>query len=625
MWYFETTYGETEEVGQTEPGREQTVQRDESRKARETSPKEKVHVDITADVASHTPLTPSLTKGETKDRSDKDAQSPSLFPQSAVSSTGTPMQPSQSAALTQKKTRKIRNCPLVFKKTEPPQTLGSGSVWQIATDPDFMTIKTKPRRVTSSGGLASSASGSGEVSACQTESAVVSVSAPPPPIPLREAVSVETETDKDPFHPQLVGPSADPQRRPRKAVSSRFLSNLSTSASTPAVSPRAKLVPFNRNCFSEPSRACVPDDLSKPGCGCRTLTDCSPDKWVQARCALTPLCSMRTEKEEVRDLEDPSGTFGKEGEEAEEHKEKGGEGGDKLHVCRFWTVGKCKRGNKCPFSHPDGITPLAGCLSGPTHNRHFKTSMCPMLKNGKCSRSAAECKYAHSLAELRSTADLHKTVMCSFWLSGHCKAGSNCRHAHGDRELRKPGGSSEGSQTDQPEAAPSALVFGRTASEEVYVDQQVQMQMQKATSPPLSLSVSQGGASRHLSPPLTETFPPARASSSHQLFPSLLNPSGSSSSSSAGAVGPSSAGSSSGSAGGGVTGTGAGAGLSLPSNLPLGPYVGPAASATAGPAGIFSVPQCQMVWVETPVGLQPVPLWFLSFMQRQGEEQGRGA
>lgn len=42
---------------------------------------------------------------------------------------------------------------------------------------------------------------------------------------------------------------------------------------------------------------------------------------------------------------------------------------------------------------------------------------------GKCNKGAA-CTYAHSAAELRAT---EKTVMCIWWLSGHCSHGSKCR------------------------------------------------------------------------------------------------------------------------------------------------------------------------------------------------------
>uniref|UniRef100_A0A0G4I9P1 C3H1-type domain-containing protein n=1 Tax=Chromera velia CCMP2878 TaxID=1169474 RepID=A0A0G4I9P1_9ALVE len=115
--------------------------------------------------------------------------------------------------------------------------------------------------------------------------------------------------------------------------------------------------------------------------------------------------------------------------EAAEREEEG--------ICRFWLVGKCKRGSRCPFSHPKEATPFAGCLSGPVHNRRFKTSLCPMMRHGRCMREAGDCKYAHSLSELRGTPELWKTELCVFWQRGLCKAGSLCRHAHGDSDRRK--------------------------------------------------------------------------------------------------------------------------------------------------------------------------------------------
>ncbi|KAL8448569.1 hypothetical protein Emag_003884 [Eimeria magna] len=64
-------------------------------------------------------------------------------------------------------------------------------------------------------------------------------------------------------------------------------------------------------------------------------------------------------------------------------------------------------------------------------NPLFKTRMCHLFKNGLCHQ------FAHALHELRATADLYKTGLCVFWASGFCKAGSLCRHAHGEAEVRR--------------------------------------------------------------------------------------------------------------------------------------------------------------------------------------------
>lgn len=78
-----------------------------------------------------------------------------------------------------------------------------------------------------------------------------------------------------------------------------------------------------------------------------------------------------------------------------------------------------------------------GVPAAPTPNPLFKTRMCQMYKNGLCHQTSRRCKFAHALRELRSTSDLYKTGLCAFWASGFCKAGSLCRHAHGEGEMRK--------------------------------------------------------------------------------------------------------------------------------------------------------------------------------------------
>jgi len=62
-----------------------------------------------------------------------------------------------------------------------------------------------------------------------------------------------------------------------------------------------------------------------------------------------------------------------------------------------------------------------------------KTKMCAFFERGKC--ASANCRYAHSAAELRSAPDLHKTKLCRAFLSGGCND-ENCFYAHGEGDLR---------------------------------------------------------------------------------------------------------------------------------------------------------------------------------------------
>eukprot|EP01055_Gregarina_sp_Pseudo9_P005845 Gregarina_sp_Pseudo_9__5844@NODE_8_length_7001_cov_28_146941_g6_i0_p1_GENE_NODE_8_length_7001_cov_28_146941_g6_i0NODE_8_length_7001_cov_28_146941_g6_i0_p1_ORF_typecomplete_len854_score229_61zfCCCH/PF00642_24/6e03zfCCCH/PF00642_24/1_6e05zfCCCH/PF00642_24/2_3e07Torus/PF16131_5/4_2e03Torus/PF16131_5/9_8e05Torus/PF16131_5/0_022zfCCCH_3/PF15663_5/3_9e03zfCCCH_3/PF15663_5/2_8e06zfCCCH_4/PF18044_1/0_36zfCCCH_4/PF18044_1/0_0024zf_CCCH_4/PF18345_1/1_2e04zf_CCCH_4/PF18345_1/1_9zf_CCCH_4/PF18345_1/0_031_NO len=71
-----------------------------------------------------------------------------------------------------------------------------------------------------------------------------------------------------------------------------------------------------------------------------------------------------------------------------------------------------------------------------TTSQYAKTRMCLQFRLGQCKRGAENCKFAHSLLELRATQDVYKTKLCAFWMVGNCKAGPACRHAHGEEELR---------------------------------------------------------------------------------------------------------------------------------------------------------------------------------------------
>ena len=62
--------------------------------------------------------------------------------------------------------------------------------------------------------------------------------------------------------------------------------------------------------------------------------------------------------------------------------------------------------------------------------------MCPTVESGKPCGDGDQCPYAHTLAELRATPMLYRTVMCSWWRKGQCEFGDNCRFAHGEDQLR---------------------------------------------------------------------------------------------------------------------------------------------------------------------------------------------
>eukprot|EP00920_Eleutheroschizon_duboscqi_P007244 GHVT01016640.1.p1 GENE.GHVT01016640.1~~GHVT01016640.1.p1 ORF type:complete len:789 (-),score=101.01 GHVT01016640.1:2422-4788(-) len=64
----------------------------------------------------------------------------------------------------------------------------------------------------------------------------------------------------------------------------------------------------------------------------------------------------------------------------------------------------------------------------------FKTKRCDNYMQGSCNDS--NCRFAHGRHELRSTDYFFKTNICKYWKDSVCYAGSACRHAHGEAELR---------------------------------------------------------------------------------------------------------------------------------------------------------------------------------------------
>jgi len=101
----------------------------------------------------------------------------------------------------------------------------------------------------------------------------------------------------------------------------------------------------------------------------------------------------------------------------------------KTKICKFNVLGKCTKGEECPFAH-EGVElrrlPDLRC-----------TKLCKMLiQTGQCGKKS--CMYAHSKEELRSTGAYHKTKLCRFMQTGHCTLGAKCNFAHSAVELREP-------------------------------------------------------------------------------------------------------------------------------------------------------------------------------------------
>ncbi|KAF8822999.1 hypothetical protein IE077_001474 [Cardiosporidium cionae] len=101
-------------------------------------------------------------------------------------------------------------------------------------------------------------------------------------------------------------------------------------------------------------------------------------------------------------------------------------------MCPYLSRGSCRRGKGCCFAHNENH------LRGENDLR--KTKICGLWlkvgKGGSC--GSKQCGYAHGEEELRATRDYFKTKLCKHWLQdGTCSSGENCRHAHGQLELRQ--------------------------------------------------------------------------------------------------------------------------------------------------------------------------------------------
>mmetsp|Transcript_116474 Transcript_116474/g.324582 ORF Transcript_116474/g.324582 Transcript_116474/m.324582 type:complete len:287 (-) Transcript_116474:50-910(-) len=112
----------------------------------------------------------------------------------------------------------------------------------------------------------------------------------------------------------------------------------------------------------------------------------------------------------------------------------------KTKMCQHFERGECHFGSECAFAHsPDEVQ------SAPDLR---KTRLCAAFTEGRCTDSA--CSFAHGEAELRSTDLFFKKTLCIWNEKGKCRAGAQCRFAHGLSELRTPtaadGSPSVGSQ-----------------------------------------------------------------------------------------------------------------------------------------------------------------------------------
>ncbi|KAL8271172.1 hypothetical protein Esti_004904 [Eimeria stiedai] len=100
----------------------------------------------------------------------------------------------------------------------------------------------------------------------------------------------------------------------------------------------------------------------------------------------------------------------------------------KRKMCERNRGAPCAWGLSCNFAHSaEELRPFYDLT---------RTKMCQRQTATGCCTTAG-CRFAHSNSELRSTETFFKTQLCiDFSAAGRCGNGMNCRHAHGDQELR---------------------------------------------------------------------------------------------------------------------------------------------------------------------------------------------
>jgi len=98
-------------------------------------------------------------------------------------------------------------------------------------------------------------------------------------------------------------------------------------------------------------------------------------------------------------------------------------------LCRYYGSGQCTSGSNCKFAHSVEDLRIVPDLT--------KTSMCRAFLAGRCPLTTEQCPFAHCGTEIRYTADKFKTHQCRFYATPRgCRLGSRCRYAHGDEDLR---------------------------------------------------------------------------------------------------------------------------------------------------------------------------------------------
>mmetsp|Transcript_67248 Transcript_67248/g.161175 ORF Transcript_67248/g.161175 Transcript_67248/m.161175 type:complete len:398 (-) Transcript_67248:231-1424(-) len=98
----------------------------------------------------------------------------------------------------------------------------------------------------------------------------------------------------------------------------------------------------------------------------------------------------------------------------------------KTKLCTYHLKGACQFGEECAFAHSSTEMEDVPDLR--------KTRLCKAFQEGTCTNP--DCTFAHGENELRSTDMFFKKTLCFWNDKGRCRSGANCRFAHSLAELK---------------------------------------------------------------------------------------------------------------------------------------------------------------------------------------------
>jgi hypothetical protein len=129
-------------------------------------------------------------------------------------------------------------------------------------------------------------------------------------------------------------------------------------------------------------------------------------------------------------------------------------------LCVYFMKGACTYGDACTFAHSSSSLQDSPDLQ--------KTRLCKAFLQGACNDS--ECRFAHGEKELRSTGNFFKKTLCIWFEKSKCRNGQQCRFAHGLPELqmhesKSKAGAAPGADTPKKKTPPAEAGAGHLAKQ----------------------------------------------------------------------------------------------------------------------------------------------------------------